>query len=110
MTHGRGGVHDHGELQPRHERPDAPDLAREVTAEIDRDVASVSVRTELFVTVSGTEDALRRPAKAAGGGVNGRAYALYRLLEGVADNLRGLGVTSVTCPTGTPSTRTDEPA
>jgi hypothetical protein len=85
----------------RHERPGAPDLARKVTAEIDRDVASVSVRTELFVTVSGTEDALRRPAKAAGGGVNGRAYALYRLLEGVADNLRGLGVKSVTWLTST---------
>lgn len=80
----------------RHQRPDAPALARQVTAEIDRDVASVSVRTELFVTVSGTEEALRRPAKAAGGGIAGRAYALYRLLEGVADGLRGLGVTSVT--------------
>jgi hypothetical protein len=85
----------------RHERASAPDLARQVTAEIDRDVASASVRTELFVTVSGTEEALRRPAKAAGGGVNGRAYALYRLLEGVADNLRGLGVTSVTWLTST---------
>ncbi|OLM28976.1 putative integral membrane protein [Pseudonocardia sp. Ae717_Ps2] len=80
----------------RHQRRDAPALARRVTAEIDSDVASVSVRTELFVTVSGTEDALRRPAKAAGGGIAGRAYALYRVLEGVADGLRGLGVTSVT--------------
>ena len=80
----------------RHQRPDAPALARQVTAEIDRDVASVSVRTELFVTVSGTEEALRRPAKAAGGGIAGRAFALYRLLEGVADGLRGLGVQSVT--------------
>ncbi|MEU4377148.1 SCO6880 family protein [Pseudonocardia alni] len=85
----------------RHQRPDAPALARQVTAEIDHDVASVSVRTELFVTVSGTEEALRRPAKAAGGGIAGRAYALYRLLEGVADGLRGLGVTSVTWLTST---------
>lgn len=85
----------------RHQRGDAPALARQVTAEIDRDVASVSVRTELFVTVSGTEEALRRPAKAAGGGITGRAYALYRLLEGVADGLRGLGVTSVTWLTST---------
>ncbi|RZT75474.1 hypothetical protein EV383_6214 [Pseudonocardia sediminis] len=80
----------------KHESADAPALARRVTAEIDRDVASVSVRTELFVTVSGTEDSLRRPAKAAGGGVAGRAYALYRLLEGVSDSLRGLGVRQVT--------------
>ncbi|OZM75499.1 SCO6880 family protein [Pseudonocardia sp. MH-G8] len=85
----------------RHERADAPDLVRQVTAEIDRDVASASVRTELFVTVSGTEDVLRRPAKAAGGGVSGRAYALYRVLEGVADNLRGLGMTTVTWLTST---------
>ncbi|GAA4985789.1 hypothetical protein GCM10025792_36940 [Pseudonocardia tropica] len=85
----------------RHQRPDAPTLARQVTTEIDRDVASVSVRTELFVTVSGTEDALRRPAKAAGGGVAGRAYALYRVLEAVADGLRGLGVQSVTWLTST---------
>lgn len=85
----------------RHQRSDAPTLAHRVTAEIDRDVASVSVRTELFVTVSGTEDALRRPAKAAGGGVAGRAYALYRVLEAVADGLRGLGVTSVTWLTST---------
>ncbi|WP_224390416.1 SCO6880 family protein [Pseudonocardia sp. ICBG1293] len=85
----------------RHEHPDAPDLARRVTAEIDRDVAGVSVRTELFVTVSGTEEALRRPAKAAGGGVAGRAYALYRLLEGVTDSLQGLGVRSVTWLTST---------
>ncbi|GAA1831863.1 hypothetical protein GCM10009772_06900 [Pseudonocardia alni subsp. carboxydivorans] len=85
----------------RHQRPDAPALARQVTVEIDHDVASVSVRTELFVTVSGTEEALRRPAKAAGGGIAGRAYALYRLLEGVADGLRGLGVTSVTWLTST---------
>lgn len=79
----------------RHEHPDAPDLARRVTAEIDRDLASVSVRTELFVTVSGTEATLRRPAKAAGGGVAGRGYALYRVLDGVADSLRALGVASV---------------
>lgn len=78
-----------------HERGDAPGLARRVTEEIDRDLAAVSVRSEVFVTVSGTEAALRRPAKAAGGGVAGRAYALYRVLDGVADGLRGIGVTSV---------------
>ncbi|MBP2371978.1 SCO6880 family protein [Pseudonocardia parietis] len=85
----------------RHQRPDAPPLAHQVTAEIDRDVASVSVRTELFVTVSGTEESLRRPAKAAGGGVAGRAYALYRLLEGIADGLKALDVQSVTWLTST---------
>lgn len=79
-----------------HEVADAPVLTRQITDEIDRDVAAVSVRTELFVTVSGTEAALRRPAKTAGGGVAGRAYALYRVLDGVADGLRAVGATDVT--------------
>lgn len=92
---------EHAVWRSRHEQPDAPPLARQVTDEIDRAVASVSVRTELFVTVSGTEEALRRPARAAGGGVTGRAYALYRLLEGVSDGLRGLGVRQVTWLTST---------
>lgn len=78
-----------------HEHHGAPDLARRVADEIDQAVAAVTVRTEVFVTVSGTETALRRPAKAAGGGVEGRAYALYRVLEAVADGLRTLGASQV---------------
>jgi len=39
---------------------------------------------------------LRRPAQAGGGGVAGRAYALYRALDGVEDQLRSLGVRGVT--------------
>ncbi|WP_233147866.1 SCO6880 family protein [Pseudonocardia sp. Ae717_Ps2] len=80
----------------QHQVDTAPELTRRIAAEIDRDVAAASVRTELFVTVAGTEHSLRRAAKAAGGGVAGRSYALYRVLDGVADALRGLGVTEVT--------------
>lgn len=79
-----------------HEAPDAPALAREATDELDRTIGSVSVRTELFVTVSGTEAALRRPAQAAGGGLDGRASVLYRVLDGLDDALKSLGVRSVT--------------
>lgn len=79
-----------------HEDPRAPALARFATDELDHSIGSVSVRTELFVTVSGTETALRRPAQAAGGGIAGRAFALYRVLDGVDDQLKSLGVRTVT--------------
>jgi hypothetical protein len=68
--------------------------------ELDSSIGSVSVRHEVFVTVSGREDALRRPAAAAGGGVAGRAYALYRVLDGLEDPLKALGAHSVEWLTG----------
>ncbi|NUS45455.1 MAG: hypothetical protein HOQ24_17405, partial [Mycobacteriaceae bacterium] len=52
-----------------HEVRDAPRLARQATDELDRTIGNVSVRHEVFVTVSGSEDRLRKPAAAAGGGV-----------------------------------------
>ncbi|NMI00625.1 hypothetical protein HF526_25440 [Pseudonocardia sp. K10HN5] len=83
-----------------HLDPAAPPLARRTTAELDATIGSISVRTELFVTVSGTETALRRPAQAAGGGVTGRAYALYRVLDGLDDGLKALGVRTVSWLSG----------
>lgn len=83
-----------------HERADVPPLARRATTELDASIGSISVRTELFVTVSGTESALRKPAQAAGGGVIGRAYALYRVLDGLDDALKSLGVRTVTWLSG----------
>ena len=80
----------------RHDHPDAPALARRATGELDATIGSVSLRTELFVCVSGSEDVLRRPAEAAGGGVAGRALALYRALDGIEDALKPLGVQQVT--------------
>jgi hypothetical protein len=78
-----------------HEVPDAPRLARQVTAELDRTIGNVSVRHEVFVAVSGPEDRLRKPAAAAGGGVAGRALALYRVLDGLEDPLKALGAKTV---------------
>ncbi|MEU6643099.1 SCO6880 family protein [Saccharomonospora sp. NPDC046836] len=78
-----------------HDAPGTPALARQVTTELDRVVGAVSVRHEVFVTLSGTEEALRRPASAAGGGIAGRAAALYRVLDGLEDKLRSLGARSV---------------
>jgi hypothetical protein len=86
---------EYGVWRAAHEHPRAPALARATTDELDTTIGSVSVRTELFVTVSGTETVLRRPAQAAGGGVTGRAYALYRALDGVEDQLKSLGVRAV---------------
>lgn len=78
-----------------HEVADAPALSRQATAELDRTVGGVSVRHEVFVTVSGREEALRKPASAAGGGITGRAHALYRVLDGLEDPLKALGTQSV---------------
>ncbi|WP_231104722.1 SCO6880 family protein [Haloechinothrix halophila] len=78
-----------------HEVPDAPGLSRQASNELDRTIGNVSVRHELFVTVSGPEAKLRKPAAAAGGGVAGRAHALYRVLDGLEDPLKALGVQTV---------------
>ena len=80
----------------RHDHPDAPALARRATGELDATIGAVSLRTELFACVSGSEDVLRRPAEAAGGGVTGRALALYRALDGIEDALKPLGVQQLT--------------
>ncbi|NYH77140.1 hypothetical protein FHR84_000454 [Actinopolyspora biskrensis] len=79
----------------RHDVADAPDLTRQAVDELDRSIGSVSVRHEVFVTVSGPEDALRKPAAAAGGGVEGRARVLYRVLDGLEDPFKALGAESV---------------
>jgi len=78
-----------------HQVRDAPQLARQAASELDKTIGSVSVRHEVFVTVSGREDALRKPAAAAGGGVAGRAFVLYRVLDGLEDPLKALGARTV---------------
>lgn len=77
------------------EVPHAPRLARQAARELDRSIGNVSVRHEVFVTVSGPEDRLRRPAAAAGGGITGRALTLYRVLDGLEDPLKALGAKTV---------------
>ncbi len=91
---------EHQVWRAAHEAPDAPDLARQSTDELDKAIGTVSVRNEVFVTVSGREDALRKPAAAAGGGVAGRGHVLYRALDGLEDPLRALGAHTVQWLTG----------
>jgi hypothetical protein len=91
---------DYEAWRAAHDTPDAPELTRSVTTELDRTVGAASVRHEIFVTVSGTEDALRKPAAAAGGGVAGRAAVLYRTLDGLEEPLRALGAQRVTWLSG----------
>ncbi|GAA3357844.1 SCO6880 family protein [Saccharopolyspora gregorii] len=86
---------EHEVWRREHEVADAPELARRVADELDRTIGNAGVRHEVFVTVSGTEDALRKPAAAAGGGVQGRARVLYRVLDGLEGPLKTTGVTSV---------------
>lgn len=77
------------------EAADAPPLALDTTEELSRTVGAVSVRHEIFLAVSGTEEALRKPAQHAGGGLTGRAAVLYRALDGLDDPLKSLGVHSI---------------
>lgn len=86
---------DYAVYRQRHQFADAPPLALQASDELDRIVGDVAVRHEVFVTVSGSENTLRRPAVHAGGGVAGRAEVLYRALDGLEDPLRGLGASSV---------------
>ncbi len=87
---------EHEVWRHAHQSPAAPALAVQASAELDRAIGAVAVRHELFLTVSGTEAALRRPAAAAGGGVAGRAHALYRVLDGIEDGVKALNVRTVT--------------
>lgn len=91
---------DYAAWRAEHDDAAAPELARRAVDELDATVGSVSVRHEVFVTVSGREDALRKPAAAAGGGVPGRGHALYRALEGLEDPLKALGANEVTWLSG----------
>lgn len=87
---------EYAHWRARHTHDAAPPLAHRATAELDRAIGAVSLSSEVYVCVSGREDALRTPADGAGGGLDGRARVLYRALDGVEDALRALGVGRVT--------------
>jgi len=56
-----------------------------------------SVRTEAFVTIVLAEDRIAKPAKEAGGGIDGRARVLHGAMGEVESRLRGaMGCTEVT--------------
>ena len=78
-----------------HRSPRAPAVVVAVTDQLESLMASTAVRHEVFVTVAVAEAKVRRAAREAGGGVEGRARVLYRHLQEVEQRLRGLGATSV---------------
>lgn len=79
-----------------HRVANVPDVVRVASAQLESSVVAASVRHEVFVTVAVRESTrLKRAAREAGGGVTGRARVLYRHLQSVEQQLRGIGCTSV---------------
>lgn len=80
----------------RHRHPDTPAAVRAITDDLATFLSGASVRTEAFVTVVVPESRLAKPAKEAGGGIEGRALVVHGLLGEVETHLRGgLGMSSV---------------
>ncbi len=80
-----------------HRRAEGPALSRRVNDDLAVTLTSASVRTEAFVTVVVAENVLAKPARQSGGGLEGRARALYGLLAEVEAHLLGsVGCASVT--------------
>jgi hypothetical protein len=71
------------------QRPDAPPVAARVNAELSAVMLQAGVRHEAFVTVVVHEGRIARPAKEAGGGVDGRARVLYGVMAEVEARLLG---------------------
>ena len=80
-----------------HTRPDAPALTTRVNALLGATLTPAAVRIEAYVTVVAGEARIGRSAKAAGGGVDGRARVLHGVMGEVEAALRGpVGCTEVT--------------
>jgi hypothetical protein len=83
--------------QAAHLRPDAPRLAREVTAELGNLMTEAGIRHEAFVTVVVPERRIARQAREAGGGIDGRARVLHGVMAEIEARLLGpVGCTTVT--------------
>ena len=83
--------------QQTHLRGDAPPLALAVNTELAAVMTQAGVRHEAFLTVVVAEGRIAKPAKEAGGGVDGRARVLYGVMGEVEARLAGpVGCTSVT--------------
>lgn len=78
-----------------HRSRNAPAAVVAASDQLESLMASTAVRHEVFVTVAVAESTIRRAAREAGGGVEGRARVLYRHLQEVEQRLRGLGATNV---------------
>ncbi len=71
-------------------------------------MVQAGVRHEAFVTVVVPEDRIAKPAKEAGGGVDGRARVLYGVMGEIEARLMGpVGCTSVTLARLTSAGRCD---
>jgi len=80
-----------------HRRAGGPDLARQVNDLLGQMLTPASVRTEAFVTIVVGEDRIARPARQAGGGIEGRARVLHGAMAEVESRLRAaMGCTEVT--------------
>ena len=80
----------------RHRKGDGPQVARQVNDDLQNMLTTASVRTEAFVTLVAPEARLAKPAKEAGGGVDGRARVLLGAASELEAQLRGgMGMTSV---------------
>ncbi|WP_109472420.1 SCO6880 family protein [Ornithinimicrobium cavernae] len=80
----------------RHRRPTGPVAARRINDDLQTSLTSAAVRTEAFFTFVVPETRLAKVAKEAGGGLNGRARALYAVASELEGHLRGgLGVDDV---------------
>ena len=81
----------------QHRRPGGPAMSRQVNDDLRSGLVSASVRTEAFVTLVVPETRIAKPAREAGGGLDGRARVLYSLMGEVEAQLRGgMSMTSVT--------------
>jgi len=79
-----------------HRRVDAPTLAGAVNDELAAIMTQAGIRHEALLTVVVPEHRLARPAREAGGGVDGRARVLYGVMGEIEARLLGsLGSTSV---------------
>ena len=80
-----------------HRGPGAPPLARQINDVLMATLTPAAVRTEAFVTVVVPEARIARPAREYGGGLEGRARAVYGVMGEVEQRLRGaIGCTEVT--------------
>ena len=80
----------------RHRTGNAPAQVTAINDDLHESLTAATVRTEQYVTVVVPESRLGKVAREYGGGVNGRARALYGAIAEVESHLRGgLGVSSV---------------
>ncbi|MDQ3358985.1 MAG: PrgI family protein [Actinomycetota bacterium] len=80
----------------RHRSANAPAQVTRINDDLHESLTAATVRTEEYVTVVVPESRLGKVAREYGGGVNGRARALYGAIAEIESHLRGgLGVSSV---------------